>query len=361
MFDKQLYVQRDGAPMGGCISPTLANIFLSYHEEKWLDNCPLEFKPIMYRRYVDDTFLLFRDSSHILPFRNFLNNQHSRIEFTSETEMKNSLSFLDVQINKNNHKFSTDLYRKPTFTGLGLKYNSSITQIYKINLIKCLIDRAYKICSSYNSLSNELENIKKYFCQNGYPLNLVENSIRCKLNSIFTPFPESLTVPKAPIYLKLPYMNSENNKSLKTELSDLLGKYYPQIDLRILFMNNNSVGRFFNYKDRIPDFLQSNIVYKYSCPQCSETYVGESSRHMYTRIAEHRGVSPRTGLPCINPKSNIYKHFLDSGHIVSPTAFSILHSENTSSLKVIESIYIHKLHPSLNGMQYSTPLNILCL
>ena len=76
LFDKQLYVQRDGAPIGGCISPTLAyhNLayhlsrfslsrsglsFLSYHEEKWLDNCPLEFKPIMYRRYVDDTFLLF--------------------------------------------------------------------------------------------------------------------------------------------------------------------------------------------------------------------------------------------------------------------------------------------------------------
>ena len=159
MFDKQLYVQRDGAPMGGCISPTLANIFLAHLEEKWLNNCVIEFKPVMYRRYVDDTFLLFRDSSHVIPFRRYLNNQHSRIEFTSETELNNSLNFLDVQINKNNHEFSTDLYRKPTFTGLSLKYNSFITKICKTNLIKCLIDRAYKICSTYDSFSNELENI----------------------------------------------------------------------------------------------------------------------------------------------------------------------------------------------------------
>ena len=126
-----------------------------------------------------------------------------------------------------------------------------------------------------------LKIIKKYFCQNGYSFNLVENSIHCKLNSTFNPFPESLTVPKSPIYLKLPFMNSETNNSLKTEFSDLIDKYYPQIDLRIMFMNNNSVGRFFNYKDRIPDFMNGNIVYKYSCSQCSETNVGESSRHMY--------------------------------------------------------------------------------
>ena len=59
---------------------------------------------------------------------------------------------------------------------------------------------------------------------------------------------------------------------------------------------------------------------------------------------------------CLESKKN-----LDSGHIVSPSAFLILHSENISSLKAVESIYIDKLYPSLNGMYYSKPLNILCL
>ena len=49
LIDKQLYVQRDGARMSGCISPTLANIFLARYDENWLNNCFLEFKPIMLR------------------------------------------------------------------------------------------------------------------------------------------------------------------------------------------------------------------------------------------------------------------------------------------------------------------------
>ena len=45
--------------MGSPLGPTLANLFLVYHEHKWLDNCPLQFRPKYYRRYVDDIFLMF--------------------------------------------------------------------------------------------------------------------------------------------------------------------------------------------------------------------------------------------------------------------------------------------------------------
>ena len=37
LFNKSSYFQKDGAPMGGCCSPTLANIFLGYHDQIWLD------------------------------------------------------------------------------------------------------------------------------------------------------------------------------------------------------------------------------------------------------------------------------------------------------------------------------------
>ena len=42
--------------------------FFSYHEQIWLKNCPCECKPVIYKRYVDDTFLLFRSKDHL---RNF--------------------------------------------------------------------------------------------------------------------------------------------------------------------------------------------------------------------------------------------------------------------------------------------------
>ena len=49
--------------MGLPLGPTFANIFMCYHEKLWLRECPDHFKPVFYTRYVDDTFVLFRDES----------------------------------------------------------------------------------------------------------------------------------------------------------------------------------------------------------------------------------------------------------------------------------------------------------
>ena len=63
IFDGCLYQQVDGVAMGSPLGPLFANIFMSFHEQKWLNSCPLSFKPLLYRRYVDDCFLLFRSFS----------------------------------------------------------------------------------------------------------------------------------------------------------------------------------------------------------------------------------------------------------------------------------------------------------
>ena len=124
IFNQELYSQIDGPATGSPVAPILANIFLSYHEQRWLRDCPSEFKPILYRRYVDDTFLVFNDKSHIDKFLQYLNNKHPNIKFTQDLEQNNRLPFLDILIEHKNNSFSTSLYRKPTFTGLGLKFNS---------------------------------------------------------------------------------------------------------------------------------------------------------------------------------------------------------------------------------------------
>ena len=166
LFNSETFFQIDGAPMGGCVSPTLADIFMGFHEQVWLNNCPNEFKPVFYRRYVDDTFLLFRSPSHVQLFLTYLNSQDQSIEFSSESEKNYKISFLDITIDKFSNDFSTSLYRKPTFTGLFTKFNSAISNSYKYNLILYILDRAYKLCSTYLNFTNEIENIRKYFGQN---------------------------------------------------------------------------------------------------------------------------------------------------------------------------------------------------
>ena len=110
--DNQLYEQVDGVATGSLLGPLFANIFLSFYETSWLSNCPSQFKPIFYRHYVDDCFLLFRSSTCILPFLNYLNSQHTNIKFTYKTENNNTLSFLDIKINHSEINFTTSIYRK---------------------------------------------------------------------------------------------------------------------------------------------------------------------------------------------------------------------------------------------------------
>ena len=104
--------------MGSPLGPTLANLFLVYHEDKWLDNCPLQFRPKYYRRYVDDIFLMFESKNHVKKFLHYMNSRHPNIKFTCEEEINNNISFLDISITRVNNKLITSLYRKKTFSGV---------------------------------------------------------------------------------------------------------------------------------------------------------------------------------------------------------------------------------------------------
>ena len=162
LFDQEFYKQHDGVAMGSPLGPTLANVFLCYHEKIWLQNCPSEFKPVIYRRYVDDTFLLFRSKHHIEKFRNYLNRQHKNIKFTSETENENSISFLDIKITRDNNKFMTSVYRKPTFSGVFTNFESFIPKSYKYNLLFTLLHRDLNFAQILNVFIRKLTNLRLF-------------------------------------------------------------------------------------------------------------------------------------------------------------------------------------------------------
>ena len=65
--------------MGSPLRPTLANAFLCHFERLWLDSCPPEFKPVVYRRYVDDIFVLFKSKDHLLLFTKDMPTRHKNL------------------------------------------------------------------------------------------------------------------------------------------------------------------------------------------------------------------------------------------------------------------------------------------
>ena len=164
LFNNSLYRQIDGVAMGSPLGPTYANTFMSFKEEIWLDDCPLSYKPILYRRYVDDAFLVFKDSCHLNKFLRYLNNKHRKIKLACELERDDCLSFLDIKLYKNGNKIITSIYRKPTFTGVGLNWFDGGPMNYKINSIKTLLNRAYDLTSNYLNFHNEIKSFKIFHC-----------------------------------------------------------------------------------------------------------------------------------------------------------------------------------------------------
>ncbi|XP_074031353.1 uncharacterized protein [Leptinotarsa decemlineata] len=57
IFDKQIYKQVEGAPMGSSLSPVIANLFMMHFEKEALNNARL--KPTLWKRYVDDIFIIW--------------------------------------------------------------------------------------------------------------------------------------------------------------------------------------------------------------------------------------------------------------------------------------------------------------
>ena len=177
LFNEQLYRQKEDLGMGLPIYPVMANIFMGHHECKWLSDCPPDFAPISYSRYVDDFFLVFKQKQHAQLFLEYVNSKHPNISFTMEVEQNNKIPFLDVLISRDNNKFNSRIYRKPAFSGMGLSYFSHCVRKFKLISIKSLISRAYVICSSYYLLDLEFQFIRKHFKNNWFPTTLVNDII----------------------------------------------------------------------------------------------------------------------------------------------------------------------------------------
>ena len=88
----------------------MENIFLSFCEVKWLEQCPKEFKPVCYRRYVD-IFILIESAEHLSKFRDYFNTCNPDMSFSFEQEKNGKFSFLDVEVSRGKVKFVATVYR----------------------------------------------------------------------------------------------------------------------------------------------------------------------------------------------------------------------------------------------------------
>ena len=66
-------------------------------------------------------------------------------------------------------------------------------------------------------------------------------------------------------------------------------KRFNKNDIRVSFRSPNKLKKYIKvHKDTCPHTSKNNVVYKISCKDCDASYVGQTSRKLKSRIAEHR-------------------------------------------------------------------------
>ena len=144
--------------------------------------CPLSIEGMLMT-----LFLYSKNRTDVDLFFIYMNKCHPNIKFTMELEINNTVPYLDILITRHsNGKLTTKVYRKPTYTGLYLRWDSFVPKQYKKGLVKCLLNRTWHICSSVENFDQEVDFIRSILAKNGYPLNFIDtitkNFIQSKLH-----------------------------------------------------------------------------------------------------------------------------------------------------------------------------------
>ena len=250
------------------------------------------------------------------------------------------------------------MYRKQTYTGLGIHFLSSCSKQFKRNIFNTLFHRAYTLSSDFKLFHTEIEFLKTFFVNNGFNINQFYTFLRCFLNKKLQTVPKHYGPSRMVLYSKLPYLNDHVNDMCKAELNQLFLKYFPQVKLNLIFFNNYKIKSFFKYKDNLPKSLCSSLVYSFKCSNCQFEYIGSTQRTLKLRADEHKGISSRTGRHLSRPlSSSIRDHTNMCQSIIEVNDFRVLYnSKYEQELRFAESILIKIRKPSLNQDGSSAPL-----
>ena len=271
MFDNHIYKQTEGAAMGSSLSPAIANLFMTYFENKALNNA--NRKPKLWLRYVDDIFVVWpHGKDELQAFLEYINSIHSRIQFTLELEQNNKLPFLDVLITKTREgTLQHTVYRKPTHTNRYLNAESHHHPTQIQGVANTLISRSIRLADNDNR-EQELTNITIALKNNGYKNHTIQKAKHHQQNSR----PKNTTEQRTKTVL--PYIKGT---------TDRIGRILRRHNISTAFKPYQTIrSQLRNPKHKIK--LENQGVYSIPCGTCGLKYVGQTNRRISARVNEHK-------------------------------------------------------------------------
>ena len=136
----------------------------------------------------------------------------------------------------------------------------------------------------------------------------------------------------------------------RNRLNSCIRNQLPSCSLSIAFQSKTCISTWFKFRDSIPKYLFSNVIYKFWCSCCNTTYYGETERH-HARASKHLVITPMTKKRVKNTKkSAIMSHILLQGHNATYNDFLNLTPDiNQFKLHMKKSLLIGRDKPELNS------------
>ena len=263
------------------------------------------------------------------------------MSFSFDEETNSKMSFLDVEISRENGKFVTTVYYKPTFSGVYTHFESFLPSSQKFGMLYTLADRCFTLCS--DGRNRELVTLKEIFKGNGYPKSFIDKCFKKFLNRLHIIKPTSSKVEKKALRLVLTYLGSISLQ-FRTKIRNPMKSTLNHCKLQVIFKNERKLSNMFRFKDRVPYDSVSGVVYEYTCGRCNSSYYDETERHLKVRSGEHIGISLLTFKKTKPSKeSSIHDHLLECDNNHSFDEFTILsHGNKKYLLETKENLLIKR-------------------
>ena len=323
------YKQTDGLAMGSPPAPLLANGWM--HK---FDNV-IKGDAVLFARYMDDILRNIK-TDQINEKLHELNNLHPSLTFTIENESNGSIPFLDMRIHHNAEgSLTSSWYCKKTDTGLLMNFHALAPDKYKRSVVSGMVHRIVRACSTWKFVHESLQKAKTILQNNQYPPTFYEPIIKKCLHSILDPSDkdkedESEEQPEEKMIF-IQYRGKLTEKFTRT-----LKKM--QAPCKVILTLRKLKTVLPGLKPPIEKAFKSGIVYQICCSRCNSCYVGQTVRHLLTRVKEHSRLSSPVGL-----------HFKTCNSTVSMDDVKILSTAKTQKqLLILEALFINELKPSLN-------------
>ena len=376
-FGDSYYRQKLGIAMGNPCAPPLAIIFLDRFEQQALGNAAL--KPEFLVRYIDDyAGIWIHGEEALLGFVDYLNSIHPNLAFTLDfTKDNKGVPFLDTLVTietsqAGRAKLETELYIKPTNSGIVLHATSAHPSATKHSMIRNMFHRAYNNASSTSKAESGVSKIRALLLGNGYSAQLLKKLLRQVRQAR-----SKGRAPKQTLgedgFLTLPYIDED----LLCKVKKVVKK--SGLDVKVAWRNDKKLKkqlvRSAFSKPQCPggnrcnlcktDFrglcTQKNVVYRLKCKLCASDvgqmeYIGETKRPLRLRFNEH--LRDMTSQKQDTPLGDHFRtcHPQTTGNLTHIDVEVLYRARDHPDRKIAESLLIRQLDPRLNSNVSSWPI-----